>query len=407
MIKGLTRYVYEYYRYGGMYPWLAAHISRGILPIATYWMTILILHPTPHMAIIGAIISIVATARFLWVIIRHLPGMSTARSIYRDVSVSDDLLACSPWQTLAIRLVDRGILDVDGAFGGEVESLSRTLVDASAHLPTTSLGVTILRRSLHRSLRGAINLRFSLFIEAIKEMVMWPFNTLERVTEMIVVHLPRLYASPGDVMLRVFAPDVVYKYRGVNEMEFEARVYFDGLEADANGYLSQFPSPFLDTVYRIARVPTIIVAGYLLWCRMFETLVVCIIIFGIVGKVSSPGRLDPSTLFEEVNRRFRCDDAISLRDCLMERAMMRRGWYIMIELGVILVSPILPLMMMSKAAEIYDVALRRVAIIDGDAGMCMSSRVYRHLTMMEDIRCSVSTAQMMDEFDGLMARADV
>ena len=408
MIKGLTRYVYEYYRYGGLYPWLAAHISRGVLPITVYWAIGATLFPVPSTAIIGAVISVVMATRFMWAIFRHLPGMQTARRIYSDVSVTDDLLACTPWQTLAIRLVDRGILDVDSSFGGEVESLSRILVDASSHLPSSGLGVAILRRGLHRSLRGAINLRFALFIEAIKEFVMWPFNTLERITEMIVTHLPRLYASPGDVMLRVFSPTVIYTHRGVHEMEFEARVYFDAAETMANDYISQFPSPFLDTIYRIIRVPVLVMAGYFLWCRWFEALVICIIIFGIVGKVSSPGRLDPSILFSEVNKRFRCDDAISLRDVLMEKVMMRRGWYLIVELCAILASPILPLMMMSKASEVYDVALRRVAIIDGDAGMFCSSRVYRHLTMMDDLRgMSMSTAQMMDEFDGLMARAEV
>lgn len=409
MIKGLTRYVYEYYRYGGMYPWLAYHISRGILPISVYWAICLFFYPSMMMMnISGGIITIAAAARFLWVLIRHLPGMRVAMGIYADVAVTDDLLACTPWQAMAMRLVDRGILDVDSSFGGEVESLSRILVDASVHLPSSSVGVGILRRSLHRSLRSAINLRFALFIETVKETILWPFNVLERMTEMIVTHLPQLYSSPGDVMSRVFTPGIVYTHRGVNEMEFEARVYFDALEKDANDYLSQFPSPFLDTVYRIVRVPTLIAAGYFLWCRWFEALVVCIIIFGIVGRVSSPGRLDPSLLFSEVNRRIKSNDAISLRDDLLGKLMVRRGYFIISEAFSIIIAPLIPLMMMKHATEVYDVALRRVAIIDGDAGMCISSRVYRHLTMMDDIRgMTMSNAQMMDEFDGLMARAEV
>lgn len=367
----------------------------------------MILHDHIGIIVAGIIISFIVAARMMVVIIKHLQGMIDAAKIYSDIGIPTDIMICTPWRDVAVRMVDRGILDVDSSFGGEVESISRAFVDAKDYLPSTRVSIDILRRSLHRSLRSAIPLRFSLFIEGCKELVLWPINTLERLTDIIIANAPVVYSSPRELIAYVFRPTIVYTHRGIHEMHFEASAYFDKLTTDANIFLSEFPSPLLDVVYRIIRVPVILAAGFFLYHRMFEMLVVCVTVFGVISQVSLPGRLDPSAIFEDVNRRFKADDANHLRKVL-GNVMRRRAIDVIIELMAIIISPIMAWNMMSDARVIYDVILRRISIIDGEVGMCMSTRVYRHVTMLEDTR-GMTTSQMMmfDEFDGLMGRAEV
>lgn len=404
MIKKLVRYVYEYYRYGGFYPWLASHISRGLLPIAVYWSThFYVPIPMP----IGVIVTAVSVFRCLWAIFRHLSGMLAARSIYADILVSDDLLTCTSWKVISIKLAERGILDMPSAFGGEKEALSRVLADVSALLPTTTMGVDILRRALHRSLRASINLRISLVIEALKEFVMYPFGVLERLSFLLMMNIPLIYSSPSHVVSRVFYPTIIYTLRREHEMEFEASEAFSRIEPMANDYLSQFPSPLLDAVYRLLRVPLFVLAGYLLYIRHFEFLVPCIVLLGIVSDVSSPGKKDPSALFVEVNSRFRAVDAVALRDCLMNEHMTRHGIMMAREIVSIFLAPMIALTMISMAAEIYETALRKIIIVDGVDGWLFSTRVYRHVTMFDDEGLSRSTRDMMYEFDGLLNRVEI
>lgn len=426
MIKSLVRYVYEYYRSGGIYPWLATHISRMLLPISVYW-TVYVLAVGMWTDVwigiaIGTILTTIAVARFFIILAKHLSGMMAAMAVYKAAGVGTDIMSCTPWRDVADRLVDRGILDVNSSFGGEVESLSRSLVDISAMgLPTTALGITILRRSIHRSLRGAIPLRFSLFIEAVKEVMMYPINLLERLTDMIISIAPIVYSSPGELMRYTFRHTIVYEYRSAHEMHFEAEAYFDELTATANAFLSSFPSPFLDTLFRIVRVPLIILAGYLLYSRLFEALVFVVIIFGVINKTTTPGRLDPTATFEVVNRRFKAADAAILRDLLItgrtadhadrqggQRGplMRRKSTNIIYEVVAIFFAPFIALSMMRSSHEMYDVILRRMAIIDGEVGMCTSTRVYRHVTMMDDTRGGMTQSEMFmfDELGGLMER---
>jgi len=407
MIKSLVRYVYEYYRYGGLYPWIAAHISRCILPISVFW-TIAIIAQHEIIIAVGIIITLVSISRMLWVIIKHTSGMLHAKKIYDDCNLPANLLTCTPWRDVASRLVDKGILDVDASFGGEVESLSRAFVDAAEYLPTSTTSLDVLRRSLHRSLRSAIPLRFSLFIEGCKETILWPILTLERLSDIIVNMLPLIYASPREIVAYTFVPTIPFTHRGVHEMHFEATTNFDRLTGDVNAFLAEFPSPLLDTVYRIARVPFIILAGYFLYHRLFEPLIICIVVFGVISNVSSPGRMDPTILFETVNARFRADDAVHLKNMLMERYMRRRVIQIIIDIAAIIFAPIMAWSMMSESSIIYDVCLRRISIIDGEVGLCMSTRVYRHVTMLEDTRGMTTSEMMMfDEFNGLMGRVEV
>lgn len=251
------RHVYKYYQSDGATAYLSSILLDIIRPTCTwalmYWIMTLVLPENNNAAeymLISSIIPAIDILITLLSMARKLPNIARASDVLQKIGVPDDFMKCARSTEIAHKLVNADYINHEFEFFGMALAADHILIDL-ADLGTMSMDtcgneLDILKAYTHRLLMGnSGGVTFLLYV--IRSTVMWPFKIVIGLCSWIISHAHYLKDQPSFIIARTWSPWATYKYRYYYETENETDIRLTSAENIAREYLSEFPSPILES----------------------------------------------------------------------------------------------------------------------------------------------------------------
>lgn len=412
--------VYEYYKYGGLVPWIIDTITRMITPGIYYAFFYFMIFGT-NISIPGLlpiIFPAIETMRMIILFFRKLPLMIMARKSFAEIMIPDHLIRCTHWRNIAIKMAEKRIIETEKDFCVTPGSIDAILIDLFLEkaIPNdiTDTSIGILKEIIHRSMRSNSSIKISIAIQTFIEIFTWPYQVFIRTMGLMYIYIPRFYSSFSSVVSRSFIPSIKYRYRGYYELEFDTIIRIEHLQNTMNEFMAEFPNP---TVEVTAGIMKHIIGMALVWFFYYWNIKMMMILLPLLGVVNSikkvSGSYNPSKNFDVIAQRFELnpDNPVYGREfCLSEsdNTLMM----IFSEIFTIVFMPLYCIVFFRHANDIQHVTTKRLVPISGVPGFICSNRMYKHVAFIEsddyyfgaDNWISRSTADLEKEYSALIRR---
>jgi len=316
---------------------------------------------------------------------RKLPGFLYARRVYANIDIKDHLLKCTKWPNIASSLMDKGILKYEFEFGSLQASLDCVMIDIFnrnlANKKLSSASLACLKKCIHRSIRGNYDLKYSLLIQFIGEVIFWPYLVTSRLLALFIEICPWVYTNPGWLLQRTFRPSMTYRHRGYYEFEFDTEKKLDEYTSLAQEFINEFPSPTIEAISHILGNIAGLILVYFLYAR--DVSIITIVISILYSLNSLRGRLsggyNPYRQYPKLSDKFDLDPdnpVIGLEFFMTE--MPRRIFLVIVNIISIILMPFVCLHFFGTATDIQVLIGKKIVTMSGEPGLVFSTRVYRH-----------------------------
>lgn len=387
------RYLYDYYKYGGLLPWIIYNVCNIFMPIVFTGITGYIM--TQNHGIIEAYLG-----NFLFAVLllpvansvhsfihfaRKIRGMLYAKNVYSSIEVGDNILKCIKWPNIAIKLMDKDIIEHEFEFGSLPASLDAVIIDifnrGYLRKSISLCEIDVLKNSIHKSIRGNYDIKYSLFVRFAVELLLWPYFVFSRLMNIVTNVCPKFYMNPSLLLARSFRPSMYYRYRGYYEFEFETTKRLNAATESVHKFIAEFPSPLLEACSKL----TAGIAGIaLLWSIFLRDLHTASIIVGVLFTANmlsgrQSGGYNPYTNYASLAEKFDLDPENPLAGLsFFSDEMPREFWSLLIELFCIIFMPVMCLYLFTVSGDIQALIGKKVINESGEPGIFSSDRVYKH-----------------------------
>lgn len=418
-LKQNIRFLYDYYRYGGLWPWLSSNLCDFCMPlIYSSFIYLFLAGPEVSIYLLFMIFPLMDSVYVFLNFMRRLPGILFARKIYGDIGVPDPLIKCIQWPNISLKLMDANLLETETDFGAFNAAIDCILIDSfnASIVPNdiTDIGIGILRKILHRSIRGNYHVTKGTIVQLVFEILFWPYLVISRVFALVTKYGPEIYFSPVSLLLRDFRPSMFYRHRGYYELEFETSKRLGDLTGTARDFLNEFPSPLLESIGRlIANIAGLPAIYFALTFNVKGLIIVATVLIAsrtAVGKVS--GSYDPCHNYSVLAGKFDLDrDAVQdgLQFFLTE--MPRKYYLLIFEVLTILLAPLYCIHFLTICSDLQLLLGKKIITIDGSPGIFCSTRNYQHTSysrsgdgLMDDPWLTRSAMDFEKEFGSVIRR---
>lgn len=392
-VKQNMRYLYEYYKHGGLWPWLATGICNFTMPLIYGSMLYMFLvGPKISYYLLILIFPAMDSLYMSFWLLRKIPGILFARKVYSDVGVLDEQLKCIKWPNIAAKLMDNGLIENETDFCAFNVAIDCLFIDSFnlglIPLDITENGIDILRHIVHRSIRGNYNIYKSAVLQTVFEILFWPYLIISRVFAIVTKHGPGIYFKPGSLISRDYRPSMMYRFRGYYELEFEMTRKLSTLRENAQEFLDEFPSPLLESTARFITNISGLLAIYCVLIGHISWLVIIATILVMAGKLSgrASGGYNPCNHFATIADRFelnRDDPQTGLNFLVKE--MPRRCYLLFFEFITVVFAPLYCIYFTTIAADLQLLLGKKIVTISGEPGIICSTKNYQHTSYAADI----------------------
>lgn len=413
---------YEYYKYGGMMSWVANYITDICMPLSYYVLFYLLLPRDCPIIVpmIAAIFPLIESLRATMSFFRKLPGMVTAKKIFNErVGIPDNLIRCTHWRNVAIKLADSKILESEKDFCVSPGSIDSAIIDLflenSIPDDITTVGIELLKAIVHRTMRNNCSVRISIFIQLTIEVITWPYSLFSRIMNVVTKTLPEVYSDPSILFTKVFRPSLHYRYRGYYELEFDTKIRMAAINKVLNDFLSEFPSPGIDVLFLVAKNIAGVSLVVFIWYWNTKAVILLVTVLAVLNRRNYvSGNYYPHKTYNDIADRFSLDrdNPIKGRDFCMKESSLFIKVLLDEIFGAVLV-PVYCLLLLRYSIDIQSVVTKRLIPINGVPGIICSTRVYKHVAFIEsneyyfggDNWIYRSTQDLEREYSSLLKRA--
>lgn len=421
-----SRYIYDYYKYGGFYPWLSKSLLGISIPIfygSMIGYLFFMFIPDYILTLSLLAIPVTKSIHCLFIFLRRLPGMLFARKIFNDINIPDPLIKCTQWPNIAIKLTDKKYFSREREFGSLQASLDCLIIDLylAGICPTdiTDTGIQMIKSIIHRSLRANYHCRYSIIIQCMIEIILLPYNIFSRFLEIALLLAPKFYKEPGSLITRAFRPSIKYRFRGYYELEFDTDAKIMSLEGTARKFLNEFPGQGLEIISEwlsgISGVPLI----YFLISWNLQGIIILSSILYIIHSLSPrvSGSYNPGPLYKPIADRFELPrDSPESGLEFLSKEMPRFLVSLFFNMISIIFAPVYCLHFLGIAEDIQSVISKKVVNDNGSPGVICSQREYNHIAFsdpdegnqtdyLNDQWLSRSTMDFEKEYADILSRA--
>lgn len=328
-----VKYIYEYYKNGGMKSWLVDKISKQltVLSVGSFFMFFLSFYEfsSGHVGYNGSIIGLLIFLFFgiqcsisSYTEIMKYNMYNKVRDIYSNIGFKDEQLSHMRWRDIAYKLVENNIIDNEIMIQCSVtceDNFIIGMVDKGLIIGETLLSdihVSFLKRVIMEySNKEGRSKNFSQICSryALISFILIPYFLLHHVTYSLIKYAIAIYNSPGRLVEMRWTTLGQYKFRHYNELphEFESRMR--NATQCMLRYNSLFPSTIISKIAeRIAFVVSELVIALLLilyltphsTTQMFiQGLTTLLITWGILDKIveKKTNKPNPMDVEHELN----------------------------------------------------------------------------------------------------------
>lgn len=385
-LKQNIRFLYDYYRYGGLLPWLASNLCDFCMPlIYSGFIYLFLAGPEVSIYLLFMLFPLMDSVYVFLNFMRRLPGILFARKIFGDIGVPDPLIKCIQWPNISLKLMDANLLETETDFGAFNAAIDCILIDSfnASIIPNdiTDIGIGILRKILHRSIRGNYHVTKGTLVQLVFEILFWPYLVVSRTFALVTKYGPEIYFNPVSLLLRDFRPSMSYRHRGYYELEFETNKRIESLTGIARDFLNEFPSPLLESLGRlVANVAGLPAIYFALTFNVKGLIIVATILLAsrtAIGKTS--GSYDPCHNYSVLAGKFDLDRDNVQDGLQFFMAEMPRKYYLLaFEILTILLAPIYCIHFLTICGDLQLLLGKKIITIDGSPGIFCSTRNYQH-----------------------------
>jgi hypothetical protein len=251
--------LYNYYISGGYTSWLVDKITKLFViesVAVTYlffscifdWSTgLLIWNPNPLGLFISSFVALQGVIYFI-MFLREFKPMLEAKTLFRNIGISDEMISYIQWKDIAYKLVESGIIDNELLIQCSVvreTNFIMGLMEQKLLIGERFLSewyVYILSMTIKKYLDSRTNYGKICLAYGVGAALIVPYMLLYHITYTLIKYAVAIYKEPSSLFELKWSVRSMYKFRYYNELphEIESRMRNAAILADK--YNSLFPS---------------------------------------------------------------------------------------------------------------------------------------------------------------------